>query len=64
MRIVTNFLLILFLLLFSQTLAQLNFELIDDEFLLSEQLHQDWDGSNWVNYDEYTYIYDVNNNYD
>ena len=27
-----------------------------------EELWQNWDGSNWVNTDKYTYIYDVNNN--
>ena len=35
---------------------------LDNGFLLIEELRQDWDGSNWIDSDKITYTYDVNNN--
>ena len=39
-----------------------NKTILNNGFLLIEELWQDWDGSNWVNDWMYTYTYDVNNN--
>ena len=36
--------------------------ILDNGFLLIEQLYQDWDGSGWVDDGKYTYTYDANNN--
>jgi hypothetical protein len=35
---------------------------LDNGFLLIEEIQQQWDGSNWVNYWKSTYVHDVNNN--
>ena len=40
----------------------INKTILDDGFLLIEELQQNWDESNWVNTWMYTYTYDVNNN--
>jgi hypothetical protein len=44
----------------SRTLV--NKSILDNGFLLTEELWQEWDGSNWVNYSKDTYTYDGNNN--
>jgi len=38
----------------------INKKILDNGFLLIEELLQSWDGSNWVNSDKSTYTYDVN----
>ncbi len=43
----------------SRTLV--NKMILDNGFLLIEELYQIWDGSNWVNIRKYTYTYDGNN---
>ncbi len=44
----------------SRTLV--NKTILDNGFLLTEELYQQWDGSNWVNNWKQSYTYDVNNN--
>ena len=44
----------------SRTLV--NKTILDNGFLLIEELRQEWDDSSWVNWLEYTYSYDENNN--
>ena len=36
--------------------------ILDNGYLLIEQLYQDWDGSSWVDDWKHTYLYDLNNN--
>ena len=45
-----------------ETRTLVNKSILDNGFLLIEELRQDWDGSYWVNNYKYTYTYDVNNN--
>ena len=40
----------------------INKTLLDNGFLLVEEIHQYWTGSNWGNDRKYTTLYDVNNN--
>ncbi len=44
----------------SRTLV--NKTILDNGFLLTEELYQHWDGSNWVNFWKSIYTYDWNNN--
>ena len=43
-----------------ETRTLINKTILDNGFLLIEELRQDWDGSNWVNGRKATYNYDVN----
>ena len=40
----------------------INKTILENGFLLTEELWQEWDDSNWVNDRMYTYTYDGNNN--
>ena len=39
-----------------------NKTILDNGFLLIEQLKKEWDDSSWINDKKYSYTYDVNNN--
>jgi len=45
-----------------ETRTIINKTILDNGFLLIEELYQNWDGYNWVNSEKTTYTYDVNNN--
>jgi len=46
----------------NDTKTIINKKLLENGFLLEEEINQIWDGSAWVNNTKYSYTYDGNNN--